>query len=242
MSIGQMCNDIYLLKKKLRSCLKPGQSKLFDEIISQIQTHEGEESWKYEISIETPLSFRKDSTGQGLEIDVFGYIEGIFERTLMLDHCITVRLWTFDRRLAINERLDSPALISLLEDNSFRRVVLRFRFDKGTGQEFAYHIQIGGYGRTPDEHCWYPSTLDIPRFPFFPMNLFLVCEFILANFYPHEWYKLRDDQVWQDIICRAQQCMLNYFESLEVNFACRIMDDMRCRDQKSIFSRMSGGT
>lgn len=241
MSIGQLCDDINTLKRKLRSCIKPGQSKLFDEIISQIQSYEGEESWKYEIPIDNPLLFRKDGTSKGLELDIFGNVEGNFERTIMLDHCITVRLWALDRRLAIHEFFDSPDLIELLEEKSFRRVILRFRFDKGADQEFSHHVQIGGYGRAADEYCRYPRNLHVPRFPFFPMNLFLVSEFLLANFYPYEWHKLRDDPVWQNIICKAQQCMLNYLESLELNYACLIMDGRRCRDQKSIFSRMSGG-
>jgi len=77
-----------------------------------------------------------------------------------------------------------------------------------------FHLQFGG------RNHGFPRSLDHPvkepRWCHPPMELALVCELIIANFFEDEWIALRDDPSWCHNICMFQSlCFENYLSKLQ---------------------------
>ncbi len=54
---------------------------------------------------------------------------------------------------------------------------------------------------------------DVPRFPYPPMDVVLLCEFVLINFFPKESEKLRQDPTWKKMVLSSQKIFVEpYFE------------------------------
>lgn len=74
-----------------------------------------------------------------------------------------------------------------------------------------YHVQFGGH--SPGGVRASDFKLKIPRWTHPPMDLILVCETIVANFYPEKWRKLKGQRSWIEYINQSQQlCYTSYFE------------------------------
>lgn len=57
---------------------------------------------------------------------------------------------------------------------------------------------------------------DVPRFPFPPMDIILLCEFVLINFFPEESDKLRKDPTWKRMVLNSQKIFVEpYFEKCQ---------------------------
>ncbi|GAG59979.1 unnamed protein product [marine sediment metagenome] len=125
---------------------------------------------------------------------------------------ILLRLWSLDENLSYREEVDSPKLKAELERNIWKRVILRFHFDlkepNGKQLEPEYHFHVGGRYRTNDENCWLPEQIDVPRFPYPPMDFILMCEFLLINFFPKESEKLRKKPEWKSLVRKSQDMFL----------------------------------
>jgi len=70
--------------------------------------------------------------------------------------------------------------------------IFKFHIDKKIPekQEPWHHLHIGGN--------------DEPRFPFPPMDIILLCEFILINYFPKDSEKLRKDRGWKELVIYSQ--------------------------------------
>lgn len=72
-----------------------------------------------------------------------------------------------------------------------------------------YHLQFGGH--TPKQGRDFEVSIKEPRWPCFPMDLVLVCEIVVANFYPQAWEKLRNERHWREAVITSQQFCLSPF-------------------------------
>ncbi len=80
--------------------------------------------------------------------------------------------------------------------------------DKNTRlPEPLYHLHFGGIAED-DEYFWVPKTIGEPRFHYFPMDLVLLCEFILMNFFPVESKDLRESPEWKSLVRKSQDLYL----------------------------------
>ncbi len=106
-----------------------------------------------------------------------------------------------------------------LFDNPHRthsgRVISRLHLDRANaGQEGpAYHLQYGG---KPEDYelCWHPKSVNIPRLVHQPMELFLTCQIIAANFFRHEYEtEIRVRPEWrQEILLYEKLLLRDYYE------------------------------
>lgn len=73
-----------------------------------------------------------------------------------------------------------------------------------------FHLQGGGHssGNT-DRNSDY--RIDIPRWAYPPMDLILVCEMIVANFFPTQWHSVRETTAWVKLVQDAEKyCLSSY--------------------------------
>lgn len=76
-----------------------------------------------------------------------------------------------------------------------------------------FHLQFGGHspGNLRDEE----NKLKEPRWTHPPMDLILLCETVIANFYPDKWAKIKTQPAWQQLIHTSQiLCYQYYFEKI----------------------------
>jgi hypothetical protein len=166
--------------------------------------------WRLVIQPSAPLAF--GDTGKGtvnhrLRVDLFCDISQPDENGRPRDrHNIAVRVRTSEKDLAFRQEWDAEHLEGAILAANLGRVMCRFHFDfaEPDQQGPRFHLQVGGK-QHDGEYCWYPDTLEVPRFAHHPMSLILTCEFILQTFYPLEYQKIAEDSSWKAAIKRAQE-------------------------------------
>jgi hypothetical protein len=132
------------------------------------------------------------------------------------EHNIVLRLWSEDDALWFREGLDAAPLWDQIVAAGGRRVMHRVHFDYASptqpGPQF--HWQIGGT-QHGSEFCWFPSTLELPRFPHHPLSLITACEFVVRTFFPREYGRIAAEPTWIHAVKTAQQAYLEpYLRSL----------------------------
>lgn len=160
--------------------------------------------WSFSIPRETPLTFKENDCK--LQIDISCQIEGIGGSIQKQN--INLRIWSRDKNISYREGIDSPELKNKLENLDWKRVILRFHFDlkdlNGENLEPLFHFHVGGC-QMEEENCWIPEEIPVPRFPYLPIDLILLCEFVLMNFFPEDYRKLKEDPEWVSLIRKSQE-------------------------------------
>ena len=75
-------------------------------------------------------------------------------------------------------------------------------------------MHVGGRA-SGEEHCWYPETIDLPRFCHHPLNLILACEFVVRSFFPRTFDRIHDEPTWLGSLRTAQRCYLSPYYDLQ---------------------------
>ena len=159
-------------------------------------------------------SINTQKNNDKLQVDILCELEGT-EKDITKQN-ISLRIWCLDENISYREGLDHPEFKAKLERNYWKRVILRFHFDRrepnGKQLEPLYHFQVGGRYRTSDENCWLPEQIEVPRFPYPPVDLILLCEFVLVNFFPKQSEQLRKKPEWKSLVRKSQELFLKpYF-------------------------------
>ena len=162
------------------------------------------ENWKFTIPRERPLTFKKNDSN--LQIDISCEIEG--KGNEVTKQNILLRIWSFDKNVCYREGIDHPKTMHKFEESGLKRVILCFHFDLralGVKQpEPLYHLQVGGTNPNDDGNCWFPEHIDVPRFPYPPMDIILMCEFVLMNFFHKDYKRIREDPTWKSLVRKSQ--------------------------------------
>lgn len=115
------------------------------------------------------------------------------------------------------ERMD----VALDVFDSDGKVLIRHHVDlanfKPDEKEFQpgplFHLQFGGH--TPKQSRAFEVPIKEPRWPCFPMDLVLVCELVVANFYPDKWVSLQRNRNWREAVIASQQfCISPFLKSM----------------------------
>jgi hypothetical protein len=210
------------IKRNFKSILDDNAGWVIDDAIAgldstkeefekrQIQTHDPRltpEPWGYRIYPEYPLRFKpRTIKGINLWVDLYCIVLWEEEEALPVKQDIHLRVWSDEIELIYRPDWDSEKVYKELTEG---RVMLRCHFDLANpgqpGPE--YHLQFGGNPRE-NELCWFPETLRLPRLPYPPMDLVLICQLIAANFYWEEYVGFRETAEWINTLRRSQEYLL----------------------------------
>jgi len=161
--------------------------------------------WNFTIPRNHPLTFiRSEVDSKKLQVDISCNIEGKDEK--IHRHNLVMRIWSWDKDLSFRQDMDSQKLRDNLEKVGWKRVILRFHFDLkdlNAKSEPLYHLHIGG-NPLQDEYYWLPKEITVPRFPFPPMDIILLSEFILLNFFNKQSEQLRMKPEWESLVRKSQ--------------------------------------
>ena len=173
--------------------------------------------WNITIPRENPLKFKlSDECGCKLHVDIFCKIKGEslprrFDKVTFKSYSVVFRIWSHDKNISYRNEWDADKLEQKLSKQEWKRVVKRFHLDlrdKNTHlPEPLYHLHFGGT-TGEDEYFWLPKKIVEPRFHYFPMDLVLMCEFILMNFFPAESRDLREGPEWKSLVRKSQDLYL----------------------------------
>lgn len=215
MLIEEYATDLTFLadQKFIGRFLAPGSKQVLQEAVGILRSQRRATIWNFRILRERPLTFRENS--QNLQVDVTAIIDGRGDQ--VTDIRTLLRVWCLDKSLCYREDLDAE-LVGTRFDETGRRVLARFHFERRLTEtvkpEPIYHLQVGGVP-LDDENCWFPKQLEVPRFYFPPMDVILLCEVILVNFFHEDSRDLREKPEWKRLVMKSQaafqQSYLNKF-------------------------------
>lgn len=193
------------------------KARLLGRIPQKIKKRHSE--WSLVITPEKPLTFIKNDVDDlKLQIDLSCDIEGAHDDVSKIKKSnIILRVWSYDEKICYREGFDAKELKNKMESLGWRRVITRFHFDMRNADareiEPLYHFHIGGISNV-DEYCWLPEKIKVPRFCYPPMDLILLCEFVLMNFFPDDYEELRKKPEWKSLVKKSQEIfMKSYLES-----------------------------
>ncbi|SRR5260370_14684894 len=168
--------------------------------------------WGYVINDDKPLRF-VPSRVKDFDLQVDVYCKIFWEDdAIPVEQDIKVRLWSEHDQLIFDPERDATAISEKLKDLSRERqgrVISRFHFDKANQRQQGpnYHLQFGGNSKEY-ELCWHPSSVNIPRFQYHPMELFLTCQLIAANFFRDEYLEIKETSEWRGMLALCQNHLL----------------------------------
>jgi hypothetical protein len=171
--------------------------------------------WGYTIYHNQPLRFRPVDVPNSiqLQVDVYGDVRWA-DDDMPVRQEIKVRIWCLHDNTTFREDYDSEEIFYELEDETKpyyprpqkrSRVVSRFHFDRANPKQRGpqHHLQFGGIPESY-ELCWHPEKVNLPRLEYQPMDLFLTCHMIAANFFNQEYIEIRKRREWrqQTLLCQ----------------------------------------
>jgi len=175
------------------------------------------EPWGYTITHDQPLRFKpaKIPNGIELQVDVYCDVRWTDDDDRPVRQDIKVRIWSQYDEVIFDPERDAQTIetkLTSLERNHPGRVVARFHFDRADpGQKAGpeYHLQFGGKAEDY-ELCWHPKKVNVPRFEYRPVELFLTCQMIAANFFWEEYLEIREKSEWREELIFYQDRLLRH--------------------------------
>lgn len=220
---------IEMVKKAYSKILEEPSSQILDDAKTEVNstwlsyTRGETETWGYKITPRRPIKFRISPVGKlKLHVDLFCSIQWD-DHDVPKNQDIKIRVWSTHKGMIFRQGIDDPALEAKIAASKYGRVMSRLHFDRvdhSKGQRISnqyhphYHFQIGG-GEIADgdELCWYPDSLDIPRIPHYPLELFLACQIVAANFFPDFYEALQRKAEWKQELIMYQKLLVEpYFD------------------------------
>lgn len=179
--------------------------------------------WEIDIPRSEPLKFKefmkKDSRLEvSLNCKIKGKVDSVDAEIITIDkYNIEIKIWSLDKDLSYRPDFDSRIMKKVLKKNEWKRVMLSFHMDlrdesTKTIYEPLYHLHVGGR-LNESELSWIPDIIEEPRFYFYPLDLVLLCEFVLLNFLPEESEYLRKKPEWTKRVLHSQMLFLHPYVS-----------------------------
>lgn len=229
MNSNELIQILTVIRDRLRHVLESDASRVLDETISNIRTskekfdeYQGRHDlvdkpvtdWGYEI-FKTPLRFQISTyNNYRLRADILCNIRWESENSVPYRQEVVLRVWSNDPEVMYRPYLDSEEIGERVTgQNSIKeRVMLRCHFDLANVSQDGpkYHLQIGG-SAIESEYCWFPKELDLPRLIHCPLEIVLLCQIIVANFFPEEYKKIRKDPTWVGAVKKVEKHLLKEY-------------------------------
>jgi len=174
-------------------------------------------TWGYIIDHSGPLRFIPSKIKDlDLQVDVYCDVQWK-DDDIPFKQEIKVRIWSQHDMTIFDPERDSETIEEKLSDpkrKQLGRVVSRFHFDKANSEQKGptYHLQFGG---KPEDYelCWHPSSVNVPRLEYHPMELFLTCQMIAANFFWNEYEEIKQKSEWREALILWQEyLLLNHYQ------------------------------
>lgn len=167
--------------------------------------------WAFSIPRDYPIQFIENHNR--FQVDISGTIKGNGDSIEEVGSLL--RVWSLNKNICYRARIDAQEVETLF-DKTKRRVIIRFHFDRRekevTSPEPIYHMQVGGVAHA-DENCWFPN-LEVPRLQFPPMDVILLSELVLVNFFHEDSRDLREKPEWKSLVIKSQEAFQHpYFDS-----------------------------
>lgn len=236
MNSKQIIRSLNIIKNRLNDTLEPEAERVINAAISSLKNSKTEydryqrrsdllrkpiNDWGYQI-LEPPLRFKvANCKGYRLRPDIICNFRWQKEGALPTIQELVLRVWSNDEHLIYREEYDSETIAELMttpHNGLQERVMLRCHFDLANPKQSGprYHLQIGGNPRA-GEHGWYPKELDLPRLLHQPFDLVLLCELVVANFFPDEYKNMRRKRDWHSAVTMSERYLLEeyYTQCLE---------------------------
>lgn len=157
--------------------------------------------WTFNISRQNPITFKANI--DRFQVDISGTITGIGDNIGEVNSLL--RVWSRNMNMCYREGIDSEQIKDIVEQTQCR-VIVRFHFDqrgaKVTKSEPIYHLQVGGVADA-EENCWFPN-LKVPRLQFPPMDIILLSELVLVNFFDGDSRDIREQPEWKSLVRKSQ--------------------------------------
>lgn len=170
------------------------------------------EPWGYTINHDMPLRFTRSMVdGVELQVDVYCDVRWA-EADVPVKQDIKVRVWSEHDPIIFDPARDSSEIQDELTA-PYRdppgRVVQRFHFDRANQNQPGpmYHFQVGGRPESY-ELCWHPESVKVPRLSFQPLELFLTCQIVAANFFWDDYIEIRNRSEWRAEVLQYQDLLL----------------------------------
>ena len=169
------------------------------------------EIWVFEIPKDKRLSFKinNDKNENIGFIEISCKIKGL--KAVIIEQNIIVTYFSRNVDLIYRSDWDSESVQNRYDSNK-GRVMLKFHFDKKCEDakilEPKYHFHIGG--KSDENECyWHPKQIELPRLPYPPMDIIILCDIILLNYFPNQYTKLKSDNPeWRKLVKKSQ----NFFQ------------------------------
>jgi len=225
MTPGQVCRSLRVLRDRFSDLLEPTARSILDEAIAQVndsyQLYQKQArarrsgSWGYTISPDKPLQFTRSTIDSiNLQPDIFCEVRWAHSDDAPVEQALVLRVWSLDKFVVFRPNLDAADVLNQLSAPT-RRVMLRYHFDLANFDQPGprYHLQAGGNARD-DELCWLHEAVSVPRIAHPPMDLFLACEMVAANFHGPKGQTVLRDPTWLGTLRLSQEHFLKkYFEN-----------------------------
>lgn len=199
----------YLARNYIGSYLEIGSKELLLEKATSLSSSvrkarkHSPTQWEFSILRERPVTFKQNINK--LQVDISTTMQG--QDDSVEDIRTVLRVWCWDKNMSYRKGIDGSAVENKF-DATGKRVLVRYHFERRSQKvkkpEPIYHLQVGGHA-LEDENCWFPKKLDIPRFHFPPMDIVLLCELVLVDFFPEESENLRKNPEWRSLVIKSQE-------------------------------------
>lgn len=168
-----------------------GYSSLLD-IQSQLKAFKNNKYWFMSVDIDRPIEFE------------------IIDKVLKEKDPVSVILSSEKISIDLNNEFPFINLdVCVVIRNMDEEPISRWHFDLANQNEEGVmqpgpltHLQYGGHNSGNRE---YDHPLKIPRWCHPPMDIILLCEAIVANFFPEKWDLIKDNPSWCHAIAESQK-------------------------------------
>ncbi len=184
-----------------------GYSSLIN-VTSQLRRYRNNYAWQISIERDAPVEFE--------------LVENIYKET----EAVTIELSS--ECISVDFASTFPFVnldICIVIKNLNEEPVSRWHFDLANKQEDGQmqpgpltHVQYGGHnpGFRSSDH-----PLKVPRLNHPPMDIVLLCEVIVSNFFPKKWDLIREIPAWCYAVSTCQRiCYSDYFKKVIQTLGC----------------------
>lgn len=193
-----MAESLIRLGKALKDNQVIHSEHVFREVARQLKVLNDETAWAYEIGPAAPIEFapvRNEKLGREVKPHLYTHIQvkATTDAGVCFDHLeLSLDVKDLEGKILIRQHVDLA------------------NFDDAHVQPGpVFHLQFGGH--TPGQDRLFEVPIKEPRWLYFPMDIVLLCEVIVANFYPAQWEKLKKLSGWREPIVASQRFCIEPF-------------------------------